>query len=200
MNTQSPRTTSKPGRFFRKFFLSTFVVFSFIAYAISKPFAGSPGGLSQISPVPSLVVTQPASTSTLPAPSDTPAAAQLDASSTAAIAATPTDLPTQVVVVPTSAPAGIYKDGTYNGPSVDAYYGYVQVQVVIQNGKIAVVNFLQYPSDRRTSQRINSVAVPYLQQEAITAQTYNVDIITGATLTSEGFVQSLQSALSQAHS
>ena len=103
-------------------------------------------------------------------------------------------------MVPTAAPAGLYKNGTYNGPTVDAYYGYVQVQVVIQNGKIATVSFLQFPSDRRTSQRINSVAVPYLQQEAVQAQSANVNIVTGATLTSEGFIQSLQSALANAKS
>ena len=204
MNIQSPRSPSKPGRFFRKFFLSAFVVFSFIAYAMSKPFADPQGGLSQISPVPSLVVSQPVSTSTLTSGSDTPAATQADASTTATVplAATDTAAPTQVVIVPTSTQqlVGIYKDGTYTGPVADAFYGNVQVQVVIQNGRIANVNFLQFPSDRRTSQRINSYAVPYLQQEAIQAQSAMVQIVSGATLTSEGFVQSLQSALSQAHS
>jgi uncharacterized protein with FMN-binding domain len=61
------------------------------------------------------------------------------------------------------------------------------------------VQFLQYPSDRRTSQRINSIAMPYLRQEAIQAQSAQVDIISGATLTSEGFQASLQSALQAAH-
>ncbi len=46
--------------------------------------------------------------------------------------------------------------------------------------------------------RINSIAIPYLQQEALQAQSSNVDIITGATLTSEGFMMSLQAALGQA--
>ncbi|HEY9152218.1 MAG TPA: FMN-binding protein, partial [Anaerolineales bacterium] len=97
-----------------------------------------------------------------------------------------------------SNPSG-YKDGTYTGPTVDVNYGLVQVQTTIQNGKVAQVTFLQYPSDRRTSQRINSIAMPYLQQEAIQAQSANVDIISGATLTSEGFQMSLQSALASAH-
>ena len=64
MNTRPPQPTNKPGRFFRKFFLSAFVVFSFVAYAMSKPFTSSQASLSQISPVPSLVVSQPVSTST----------------------------------------------------------------------------------------------------------------------------------------
>ena len=75
----------------------------------------------------------------------------------------------------------------------------MQVQATVQNGKIAQVQFLQYPTDRRTSQQINAIAVPDLQQEAIQAQSANVDIISGATLTSEGFQMSLQSALANAH-
>ena len=91
-----------------------------------------------------------------------------------------------------------YKDGTYKGPQVDAYYGIVEVQVNVQQGKIANVQFLQYPQDRRTSAQINSIAVPDLQQEAIQAQSANVNIISGATLTSEGFMMSLNAALNSA--
>ncbi len=74
----------------------------------------------------------------------------------------------------------------------------MQVQATIQGGKITNVQFVQYPNERNTSVRINSVAVPELQQEAIQAQSANVNIITGATLTSDGFQQSLQTALAQA--
>jgi uncharacterized protein with FMN-binding domain len=98
----------------------------------------------------------------------------------------------------TSTPSSGYKDGTYTGPVLDVNWGYVQVQATIQSGQISNVQFLQFPSDRRTSQRINSIANPELEQEAIQAQSANVDIITGATLTSEGFQQSLQAALNQA--
>ena len=94
--------------------------------------------------------------------------------------------------------AGAYKDGTYTGPVTDAYYGNVQVQAVIQNGKITNVQFLDYPHDRRTSQAINAQAMPWLQQEAIQAQSAKVDIISGATLTSEAFAKSLQAALQSA--
>jgi uncharacterized protein with FMN-binding domain len=81
---------------------------------------------------------------------------------------------------------------------VDAFYGIVQVQTTVQNGKIANVQALEYPTDRRTSARINSIAIPYLQQESIQAQSANIDLITGATLTSEAFAASLQVALGQA--
>jgi len=91
-----------------------------------------------------------------------------------------------------------YKDGTFTGPSVDAYYGNVQVQAIIQGGKITQVKFLDYPHDRRTSQMINNQAMPWLNSEAVQAQSAQVDIISGATFTSEGFQQSLQTALAQA--
>jgi uncharacterized protein with FMN-binding domain len=57
---------------------------------------------------------------------------------------------------------------------------------------------LEYPNDRRTSERINSQAMPYLIQEAIQSQNYQVDIISGATQTSKAFIESLKTALSQA--
>ena len=91
-----------------------------------------------------------------------------------------------------------YKDGTFTGQSVDAYYGNVQVQATIQGGKISQVKFLDYPHDRRISQAINNQAMPWLNSEAVQVQSAHVDIISGATFTSEGFQQSLQSALTQA--
>ncbi len=91
-----------------------------------------------------------------------------------------------------------YKDGTYNGSVADAYYGSVQVSATIQNGLISDVNFLQSPNDNPNSIYVNQQAMPYLKQEAIKAQSANVNIITGATLTSQAFIQSLTSALSQA--
>ena len=80
----------------------------------------------------------------------------------------------------------------------DAIYGNVQVQVVVQNGTITKVQFLQYPNDRSRSIEINSYADPILCNEAIQAQSANVDIVTGATDSSDAFIQSLTDALSQA--
>lgn len=93
-----------------------------------------------------------------------------------------------------------YKNGTYTGNVADAFYGNLQVQAVISGGKLSDVIFLQYPNDRRTSIEINTQAMPYLKQEAIKAQSAQVDIVTGATQTSKAFVESLQSALNQAKS
>ena len=92
----------------------------------------------------------------------------------------------------------IYKDGSYTGSVADAFYGNVQVKAVINGGKITNVQFLQYPSDRSTSVRINSQAMPLLTQEAIQVQSAQVDGVSGATATSQAFIQSLSSALQQA--
>lgn len=93
---------------------------------------------------------------------------------------------------------GSYKDGNYTGTVEDAYYGYIQVQVSINNGRISDVSFLQYPNDNGTSLYINSQAMPILKSEAIQAQSAQVDIVSGASDTSMAFQQSLASALAQA--
>ncbi len=133
-----------------------------------------------------LATTQPA-----PAPAQTQAATPAQSAQTQPAQTSAPAQPQQ--------PQGQYKDGTYTGPSVFVYYGNVQVQAIIQGGKIADVKFLQYPSDRSTSQYINSQAMPMLTQEAIAAQSANVSGVSGASETSSGFVQSLGPALAQAH-
>ncbi len=94
--------------------------------------------------------------------------------------------------------SSLYKDGSYTGSIADAQWGNIQVKAIIQNGKITDVQFLQYPNERNRSIEINNYADPQLTQEAIQAQSAQVDIISGATDTSEAFIQSLSYALSQA--
>lgn len=89
-------------------------------------------------------------------------------------------------------------DGTFDGPAVDAFYGLVQIEANVQNGKLASIRVLQFPSDRRTSIMINRQALPVLRLEAVAAQSADVDIVSGATLTSEAFIESLGAALKQA--
>lgn len=93
---------------------------------------------------------------------------------------------------------GMYRDGSYTGSAADAYYGTVQVRATVQGGKLSNVEFLQYPNDRGTSIYINGIAMPQLIQEAITVQSAQVDGVSGATATSQAFMQSLASALAQA--
>lgn len=91
-----------------------------------------------------------------------------------------------------------YKDGQYVGAAADAFYGNIQVKAIIVSGKITDVQFLQYPNDQPNSIDINQQAMPFLRQEAIKAQSAHVNGVTGATDTSQAFVQSLSSALSKA--
>ncbi len=93
---------------------------------------------------------------------------------------------------------GGYADGAYTGPVVDAYYGLIQIQAIVQGGKLIGIKVLQYPNDRRTSIYINRQALPMLRDEVVQAQSANVDIISGATLTSRAFIRSIGGALKQA--
>jgi len=113
---------------------------------------------------------------------------------------TPTTIPSATAQATAEATAeGLYKDGQYTGTSVQAErYGNVQVIAIIQDGKLANFQFNEYPYERSLSLRISQVALPELMQEAVQAQNASVDIISGATFTSEAFIQSLQSALAQA--
>lgn len=99
-----------------------------------------------------------------------------------------------------NAGAAQYKDGAYTGPVVNAYYGMMQIQAIIKGGRLAAIRVLQYPNDRRTSIYINRQALPMLRDEVITAQSAKVDIVSGATLSSEAFIRSLGAAMTQAKS
>jgi uncharacterized protein with FMN-binding domain len=87
---------------------------------------------------------------------------------------------------------------TVTGDTVQTRYGPVQLSITLTNGKITAVKTLQLPTDNPRDQEISSFAVPQLTQEALSAQSAKIDTVSGATYTSEGYAQSLQSALDQA--
>ncbi|KPI16381.1 FMN-binding domain protein [Actinobacteria bacterium OK074] len=87
---------------------------------------------------------------------------------------------------------------TVTGSSVQTRYGAVQVQVTVENGKLTEVTALSYPQGNPRDQQINSYAVPELRREALAAQSAQIDTVSGATYTSDGYRQSLQSALDSA--
>ena len=91
-----------------------------------------------------------------------------------------------------------YDDGSYLGDVANTSWGDIQVQVVIENHSIASVSAVLYPEDRPLSTKINQLAMPMLEQEAVRVQSVEVALVTGATVSSEGFSESLESALSQA--
>jgi uncharacterized protein with FMN-binding domain len=98
----------------------------------------------------------------------------------------------------TSKPAGGGSSAkTVDGPVVSTQYGQIQVEVVVASGKLTNVVALQLPTGRRSGQ-ISSYAEPILHQEALSAQSASINVVSGATYTSDAYAQSLQAALNQA--
>lgn len=160
----------------KKFTASISLIVAFTFYAL---LASTRSGGQQISvpaPVASVPVTGAANSGSAPASTNTLSSPPASSNSSA---------------------TGM-KNGVYTGPVVNAYYGNVQVQATISGGKLTDVAFLQYPTDRRTSQQINSRATVQLKSEAIQSQSAKVDMVSGATETSTAFKASLGAALAQA--
>ncbi|MGO4663022.1 FMN-binding protein [Terrabacter sp. 2TAF16] len=95
----------------------------------------------------------------------------------------------------TAAPAS----GTVDGAVVGTQYGSVQVRVSFTGKKITNVHALQLTDSSRTSVSISAGAAPTLRREALAAQSAQIDVVSGATYTSEAYQQSLQSAIDAAH-
>ncbi|MDT7781818.1 MAG: hypothetical protein QOF58_237 [Pseudonocardiales bacterium] len=87
---------------------------------------------------------------------------------------------------------------TVTGPSVDTRWGPVQVEITMDGSKITGVTVPRYPDGNRKDEQINARALPILVQETLDAQSADIDTVSGATVTSEGYLESLQAALDQA--
>ena len=87
---------------------------------------------------------------------------------------------------------------TVTGDVADTRWGPVQVQITVKNGKLSGVTAVDYPNGNPRDQQINAYAIPALNQEALQAGSAKIDMISGATVTSEGYLNSLQSALDKA--
>jgi uncharacterized protein with FMN-binding domain len=125
-------------------------------------------------------------------PTPSPTAAPSGAPPSGGASPTPT-----ATATPTPAANGL-KSGSFTGQTYTNPYGNVQVQVVISGGKITSVKTIQYPNGHQQSVFINSQALPLLEQEVLKAQSAQINIIGGATFTSQGYAQSVQSALDAA--
>lgn len=86
---------------------------------------------------------------------------------------------------------------TIKGPGVDMRWGTVQVTIIVKSKKITDVRTVA-PTERSRPAFINEQAVPMLRQEVLQAQNANIDVISGASMTSEAFVTSLQAAIKTA--
>jgi uncharacterized protein with FMN-binding domain len=87
---------------------------------------------------------------------------------------------------------------TYIGSVAETRWGPVQVKITVQGGKITNVTVLQQPDGNQRDAEINSQALPILIDETVKAQSANIDMVSGATVTSDGYVRSLQAALDEA--
>ncbi len=96
----------------------------------------------------------------------------------------------------TTTQAGV--SGTFDGAVVSTRYGDVQVEIVVADGVVTSADAIQHPSRDRESQQINSYAVPALNDEVVSTQSANISMISGATITSSAYLQSLQSAFDAA--
>lgn len=119
---------------------------------------------------------------------------------------TPATTPTQAATTPatpttptkTTTPAKAKPSGTFTGAVSQTQFGPVQVQITVSNGKITAAKALQYPNNDFRSQSISQQAIPYLVQETIQANSANIQGVGGASYTSQGWYDSLVSALAKA--
>ena len=96
-----------------------------------------------------------------------------------------------------SAPAGGTK--TYTGSVAQTRWGPVQVAITVSGGAITDVTVPVYPDGNGRDREINAYALPVLRQEVLAAQSADIDAVSGATVTSDGYIESLQAALDAAH-
>ena len=171
--------------------LSAIVTTAFALILLLSFKTPSTGGLAGSTTSNTAIVGRPGTPSTTT--TDTGTTSDGTAATTAAPATTPA--PTQDT---TTATTSGYTDGTVTGDAVSTRFGDVQVQVTISGGAVTDVTALQLPSNDGHSARISQVAEPILRQEALTAQSASIDLLSGATYTSDAYARSLQSALDQA--
>ncbi|WP_404868670.1 FMN-binding protein [Kitasatospora griseola] len=126
-----------------------------------------------------------------------------DPSTAAAISSSPATGGPKSSAGPTPSPSASSTNAsggtrTVTGNAVNTRYGPVQVRVTLDGSTISKIDVIQYPNRDRRDQEINSYAVPELNQEAMAAQNAHIDVVSGATYTSDGYTRSLQSALDRA--
>jgi len=135
-------------------------------------------------------------------PKPTPSATPKATPAPARTVATPVPTRRRVATPPpkprrTPAPTPVVSR-TYTGaPAAACNYGDVVVRITVRGTRISDAQAPTYPTDRRQSQQINQDAIPQLDQETVKAQSSNIDTVSGATCTSDGYRTSLQSAIDQ---
>jgi uncharacterized protein with FMN-binding domain len=110
----------------------------------------------------------------------------------------PNDSVSAPAPTPASTPGSAPGSRTVTGAAANTIYGPVQVRITVKGGKITVAQAVVYPEDTPRDQQINAFAIPELNQEAVAANGARIDMVSGATYTSQGYLSSLQSALDRA--
>jgi len=129
-----------------------------------------------------------------------PSTAATDQAAAATDQATPAATPKPAASAkPKATPKPAKPSGQFTGDTVDTRWGPVQVAIEVKNGRVVNSDVVQYPHDNQRDLEINQVAVPILNQEVVDRQSANIDGVSGATVTSDGYRQSLQSAFDRAH-
>ena len=153
-------------------------------------------GLTTVSAVVLLFSYRTSTTSEVPAAAATPETSEADAGGAA---------PPRAAVVPAPAapsararPARGAYSGTVTGPVVQVKWGEVQVRATLAAGHITAVDVLRSPDENAHDRQVNAAAVPVLVRETLAAQSPRIDMVSGATFTSTGYVRSLQAALDRA--
>ena len=112
-----------------------------------------------------------------------------------------TATPVAAAAAPAPTPTATSSGGgkTYAGSVAQTRWGPVQVTITVAGGKITDVAVPTYPNGNGRDQEINAYALPVLRQETLAAQGADIDTVSGATVTSDGYLESLQAALDAAH-
>jgi hypothetical protein len=87
---------------------------------------------------------------------------------------------------------------TVTGAAASTIYGPVQVQIMVKGGKVTAAKAVEYPQDTPRDSQINAFAIPVLDRETVSVGSATIDMVSGATYTSQGYRTSLQNALDQA--
>ena len=168
--------------------------------SITPPqFGSSTAGTLSGKPLGGSTTTTQSTPAPVPAPAQTQASTPAPASTKKATPKATSKTTTAPAPAPTTpAPAPAKPSGTFVGSTQQTRFGPVQVQITLSNGKITAAKALQYPNNDFRSQQISQQAIPYLVQETLAAQSANIQGVGGASYTSQGWYDSLVSALAKA--
>jgi uncharacterized protein with FMN-binding domain len=159
--------------------------------AVTPPqFTSSDNSLMALPGATTVAATTPSAKATTKAAPKKSLAPTNSASNNTTAAATPTPVKT------TAAPATQSASGTFTGDSIDVRYGFVQVKITVENGKITDAQAVKSPTGR--NDRYTQMSVPVLRQRTLAAQSANISGVSGASFTSYGWYTSLVSALAKA--